>query len=77
MLMVLAVMALLGSIACAGGSGPDYYAQKWPRGGTSDIPGVRGVIELLLFDGGSGGAMLKAMGKAEGDGLTDNALYSM
>ena len=74
MLMVLAVIAALGSIAFAGGSGPDT---QWPRGGTSDIPGVRGVIELLLFDSGSGGAMLKAMGKAEGDGLTDNAPYSM
>lgn len=74
MLMVLAVMAPLGSIVFAGGSGPDTQR---PRGGTSDIPGVRGVIELLLFDSGSGEAMLKAMGKAEGDGLTDNALYSM
>ena len=74
MLMVLAVMAALGSIAFAGGSVPDT---QWSRGGTSDIPGVRGVIELFLFDNGSGGAMLKAMGKAEGDGLTDNALYSL
>ena len=74
MLMVLALMAALGSIAFAGGSGPDT---QWSRGNTSDIPGVRGVIELLLFDSGSGGAMLKAMGRAEGDGLTDNALYSM
>ena len=74
MLMVLAVMAALGSIAFAGGSGPDT---QWPRGGTSDIPGVRGVIELLLFDSGSGETMLKAMGRAEGDGLTDNALYSL
>ena len=74
MLMVLAVTAALGSIAFAGSSGPDT---QWSRGGTSDIPGVRGVIDLFLFDSGSGGAMLKARGKAEGDGLTDNGLYSL
>lgn len=46
-------------------------------GGTSGVPGVKGVIELLLFDTGGEQAMFRAMGRAEGDGLVDNALYSL
>jgi len=74
LLAVLVVVALVVGSACAGSD--TYYAQ-WPRGGTSAIPGVKGVIELLLFDTGGEQAMFRAMGMAEGDGLVDNALYSL
>ena len=75
-LIALGVIALLTASACGGSTGDTYFAQ-WPRGGTSQIPGVTGSIELLLFDSGTGGPMFRAMGKIEGDGLIDNALYSM
>ena len=86
-LVVLAVIALLTASACAGSSPDSLQAQlgptpasveaQWPRGGTSGIPGVKGVIELLLFNRGAGETMFRAMGRAEGDGLVDNALYSL
>ena len=75
---VLTVIALLAGSACAGGSvPPDRLEAQWPQGGTPGIPGVKGVIELLLFNRGSGETMFRAMGMAEGDGLIDNAVYSL
>ena len=73
---VVAVIALLAGSACAS-SAPDRQEAQWPRGGTAGIPGVKGVIELLLFNRGSGETMFSAMGRAEGDGLIDNGLYSL
>jgi len=55
----------------------DTIVFQWPRGGTPGIPDVEGVIELRLFNLESGETLLRARGKAEGDGLTDNALYSL
>jgi len=86
-LVVLAVITVLAGSACADsapdsleaqvGLAPDTYYAQWPRGGTPGIPDVIGVIELLLFDSGGGQAMFRAMVTAEGDGLADNALYSL
>ena len=86
-LVVLSVITVLAGSACVGsasdsieaqlGPTPDTYYAQWPRGGTPGIPDVTGVIELLLFDSGGGQAMFRAMVEAEGDGLADNALYSL
>ena len=59
------------------GLAPDTILAQWPRGGTPTIPDVKGFIELRLFKLASGEILLRARGIAEGDGLTDNALYSM
>ncbi len=75
-LVVLAVIGLLAGYACGGSAADTYYAQ-WPRGGTSPMPRVTGSIELLLFDSGGDQAMFQATGKAKGDGLIDNGLYSL
>ena len=85
--VVLAVITVLAGSACADSaadsfeaqvsSTPDTYYAQWPRGGTPRIPDVTGVIELLLFDSGGGQAMFRATVEAEGDGLVDNALYSL
>ena len=85
-ILVVLVVALSGVGACGGSapeapapetSAPDSYFAEWPRGGTPGIPGVKGVIELLLFDSGSGDVMFRASAMAEGDGLKDNGLYSL
>ncbi len=60
-----------------GGLAQDTIVAQWPGGGTPAIPDVEGHIELRLFNLASGETLLRAMGKAEGDGLTDNAIYSM
>ena len=75
-LVALAVIGLMAGYAC-GGSAPDTYYAQWPRGGTAAMPRVTGSIDLLLFDSGGGQAMFQATGKAKGDGLIDNGLYSM
>jgi len=46
-------------------------------GGTAIIPGVKGTIELFLSDRSTGEGFFLANGRAEGDGLIENTLYSM
>ena len=69
-LMVLIIIQLTVAVACSGQA-------EWPQGGTATIPGVRGTIELFLSHGGTGRDLFLANGRAEGDGLIENTLYSM
>ena len=75
-ILVLLIIQLTVVVACSGSSSKGGQAE-WPRGGTATIPGVRGTIELVLSHGGTGEGLFLARGRAEGDGLIENTLYSM
>lgn len=75
MLAILAITAVAVGSACAG-SAPKRFEGEWPRGVDRSIPGVTGSLELQLFSRGEE-TMFGASGRAEGDGLADNALYSL
>ena len=74
-ILVLLIIQLTVFVACSASS-KDGQAE-WPRGGTATIPGVRGTIELVLSHGGTREGFFLARGRAEGDGLIENTLYSM
>ena len=75
MLAILAITAVAVGSACAG-SAPKRFEGEWPRGVDRSIAGVTGSLELQLFSRGEE-TMFGASGRAEGDGLADNALYSL
>ncbi len=75
-IVIFTVMALAGGIAC-GGSVSENFIGEWPRGVDRSIPGVTGDLELLLFSRGTNEILFRANGRAEGNGLRDNALYSL
>ncbi len=74
---VLAVLAVTAVVGACGASAPDKFEGEWPRGVDRSISGVTGSLELLLVNRGSSQTMFQASGRAEGDGLVDNALYSL
>ena len=75
-IVTLTAITLAGGIAC-GGSVAENFTGEWPRGVDRSIPGVTGDLELLLFSRGTNEILFRANGRAEGNGLRDNALYSL
>ncbi len=74
---VLAVLAVTALAGACGASAPEQFEGEWPRGVDRSIAGVTGSLELLLASRSASQTMFQASGRAEGDGLVDNALYSL
>ncbi len=75
--VVLAVMAVTALVGACGAAAQEKFEGEWPRGVDRSIAGVTGSLELLLFSRGASQTAFQASGRAEGDGLVDNALYSL
>ncbi len=74
---VLAVLAVTALVGACGASASEKFEGEWPRGVDRSMPGVTGSLELLLVSRSASETMFQASGRAEGDGLVDNALYSL
>ena len=75
--LVVSVVALLAVASACSSSATEKFEGEWPRGVDRSLAGVTGSLELLLASKGSGRTLFQASGRAEGDGLADNALYSL